>query len=256
MLAPLNNLPGVDASIETIENEFTWAQQQLQTWVSVPLDSATIDSANSPTTQLRPGLVLGQITSSGYYTDYDPTATDGSQIPAGILVESVNMYDVNAGAVRVKQGKMLVAGFVKTGSLQANFDEFARAFMARRFIYDDLRQPGGALKPVAKTADYTVVAADNYTHFFTLGASGAVNFTLPAITGCRGYRFRFSNSVDQNMTVTAPSGKLITFNNAAATSVAFSTAGNKIGASVEIVGLPDSTKYQALPHGANTMTVA
>lgn len=255
MLTQTNLLPGIATALETSENEFTWAQQQLQVWLSVPLASATVDSANTPTTQLRPGLVLGQITATGYYTQYDPTATDGSQIPIGILVENVNMLDPT-GTATVKYGKALVSGFVKTASLQANFDEFARVSLARRLVYDDFRQPGGPLKPVAKTADYTVVAADNYTHFFTLGASGAVVFTLPAITGSRGYRFRFSNVVDQNMTVTAPSGKLITFNNAAATSVAFSTAGNKIGASVEIVGLPDSSKYQVLAHGANTMTVS
>lgn len=256
MLSELNNLPGIDAAIETVENEYTWGPGALNSWITVPLDANTVDSTSSPTTLLRPGLILGRITASGLYTDYDPAATDGSQIPVGVLHESVNMFDRNAGATRVKTGKLLYWGAVKVANLQANFDEFARAHLSRRLLYDDLRLPGGALLPVAKTADYTVVAADNYSHFFTLGAAGAVVFTLPAITGCRGYRFRFTNVVDQNMTVTAPSGKLVTFNNAAATSVAFSTAGNKIGASVEIVGLPDSSKYAVLAHGANTMTVS
>jgi len=85
---------------------------------------------------------------------------------------------------------------------------------------------------VAKTADYTVLATDGSgTMFTTLGAAGAVNFTLPAPTPqLAGTVFEFFNAVNQNMTVTAGAGKAITFNNAAAASLAASTAGQKIGA--------------------------
>lgn len=255
MLTFNQNLPGVDVAVETVENEFQWGPGGLSSIIGGTIDSTAVDAGNAPTTLLRQGLVLGRLTASGNFTDYDPTATDGSQEPVGILLEPVNMYDPNAGATRNKTGKCLYWGHAKVGSL-FGLDEYARARLSHRIIWDDLRMLFGVQKKVAKTADYTVVAADNDSHFFTLGAAGAVVFTLPAITGSRGYRFRFSNVVDQNMTITAPAGKLVTFNNAAATSVAFSTAGNKIGATVEIVGLPDSGKYLAIAHGANTMTVS
>ena len=252
-LLNLQNLPGIDAAIESVENEFGWGPNGPAVVIGGTMDSAAVDSTNSPTTLLRRGLVVGRITSSSYFSHYDPTETDGSQEPIGILWQTINMYDPNTGAVRNKEAVVQLWGNVKPGSLYG-FDEYARSRLKEPFLFDDLRRPHDLFKPVSKTADYTVLSTDNGTHFFASGAN--INFTLPAIALNRGYRFRFTMISDHNLTVTAPSGKLVTFNNATATSVAFSTSGNKIGASVEIVGLPDSTKYLALPHGANTMTVA
>lgn len=254
MLAFNQNLPGIDAAVETTENEFMWGPNGPLVITGGPLASTTVDAGSSPTTQLRQGLWVGKISASGLWTHYDPAATDGSQEPLGILLEAVNMYDANAGAARQKSGKFLLWGNYKGGQT-FGLDEYARGRTSKRLLADDLRQHE-LMRAQTKAASYTVVAADNGSHFFTLGASGAVVFTLPAVANCRGYRFRFSNVVDQNMTITAPAGLLVTFNNAAATSVAFSTSGQKIGASVEIVGLPDSSKYLVLAHGANTMTVA
>jgi hypothetical protein len=113
----------------------------------------------------------------------------------------------------------------------------------------------GAVRTVtAKTGDYTVVIADTGKVLTTLGASGAVNFTLPAVASATGREFTFVNAVDQNMTVTAPSGTMVTFNNAAATSVAFSTSSQKIGGGVRVVC--DGAHYYAFPSGSNTVTVA
>lgn len=251
-LAYLQNLPGIDAAVESVENEFTFGPQGLYVPMGVQLYSGAVDAGNTPTTTLRRGLTLGLITASGLYTNYDPTATDGSQYPLGFLFQTVNMYDPRAAAVRAKTGLMLYAGHVKTGNLYG-FDEYARTALGNRFVWDDLRFPLGGWKLATKAADYTVLATDDGTHFF---ATAAANFTLPAIAAGRGYRFRFTMQADANLTVTAPAGKLITFNNATATSVAFSTSGNKIGASVEVVMNHDASKYVALPYGANTMTVA
>jgi len=251
-LGYLQNLPGVDASVETVENEFLFGPNGTYVTRGVKLDSSAVDSGNTPTTTLRRGLILGIITSTGAYADYDPTETNGQQEPVGVLYKTVNMYDPRAGAVRDKAGEMVYAGHVKVNNLY-NFDEYARVRLGNRIIFDDLRFPHQLWKLVTKAADYTVLATDNGTHFF---ATAAVNFTLPAIAAGRGYRFRFTMQADANLTVTAPANKLITFNNATATSVAFSTAGNKIGASVEIIMNHDASKYVAVPHGANTMTVA
>lgn len=87
----------------------------------------------------------------------------------------------------------------------------------------------------AKTADYTLTAADSGGVFTTTGAAGAVNFTLPAVATSTGFEYTFANTADQNITITAPAGTLVAFNNAAATSIAFSTASEKIGAAVKVV---------------------
>ena len=253
MLAYLQNVPGVDASNETVENEFTWGPNGLWSIIGGTIDASAVDATNTPTTELRQGLMMGRITASGNFTAYNPAATDGSQEPVGPLLEPVNVLNPMTGTTRPKTGKVLYWGHVKVGSLYG-FDEYARARLSKRIVFDDLRQPQ-VMQPVFAPASYTLVASDNDKHFFANGA-GAVVFTLPPVALCRGFRFRFTNLVGQNMTVTAPAGTLTAFNNAAATSIAFTTAGNLIGASVEIVGKPDSSGYVALVYGPNTATVS
>ena len=107
---------------------------------------------------------------------------------------------------------------------------------------------------IAKTADYTVKVSDAGAIFTTTGAAGAVTFTLPAVASSAGLEFEFVNTVGQTMTVAAPAGTLVTFNNAAATSVAWSTAGNLIQGGCRV--FCDGAKWIVRPAGAGTMTVA
>lgn len=114
---------------------------------------------------------------------------------------------------------------------------------------------GGGYRIVsAKTGDYTVVAADSGKLFTTSGASGAVNFTLPAVASVSaGWTATFFNAANQNMTITAPSTKLVAFNNTGATSIAFSTSSEKTGAGVTIVF--DGSVYLAFVNlGTETQT--
>ncbi len=82
---------------------------------------------------------------------------------------------------------------------------------------------------VTKTADYTVKSTESGTFFNTVGATAAVNFTLPAIsTGP--WMFWFLAGAAQTLTVTAATADtMLTFNDLAADSVAFSTSGEIIG---------------------------
>lgn len=109
----------------------------------------------------------------------------------------------------------------------------------------------GLLPVASKATSYTVLPGDCGTTFF---ATAAATFTLPAIANVEaGWWARFYNSADANMTVTAPSGKLIAFNNVAATSIAFSTSAEKAGSQVEIIY--DGAKYNAIVAlGAETVT--
>ena len=93
------------------------------------------------------------------------------------------------------------------------------------------------LRTVAKTASYTVTTDDSGTVFTTTGATGAVVFTLPAVaTASAGCFYIFVNTVDQDMTVTSGTAdKLVYDGDAAADSLAFSTASHKIGGAVLVV---------------------
>lgn len=253
MFAYPNQMPGVTASIQSVENTFEWGPQTPWMSVGVQLLSTAVDAGSTPTTVLRRGLVLGKVTATGLYREYLPANTDGSQFPVGILNDNVDMYDARAGAVANRLAQMRIGGLVKPASLYG-FDENARVMLSSRFTWDDLRQEVSLDRVVAKTAGYTVLSTDNHTVFTTEGAAGAVVFTLP--TPARGYRFRFLNAVNQNMTVAAPAGLLIAFNNAAATSIAFSTAGNMIGAGVEVTVTADGTKYIAQVLTTATATIA
>lgn len=250
-------IPGFSDAQETYESKFRWGKEGSGIVAGIQVSGAARDATGTPTTVLRPGLLLGQIAASGLLKEYSPTATDGSQKVHSVLMTGLRMQDLDASNVgRFCWG--LVAGPVMAANL-IGLDNLARSQMDRFLFDDNLANPFkkvGWMQEIAKTADYTVVAADVGTLFTNTGAAGAVIFTLPALAAGLG-PFEFLVTANQNVTVTAPAGKLVTFNNAAATSVAFSTAGNKIGGRVRVWCNAAGTFYymENLSPG-NTITVA
>lgn len=93
------------------------------------------------------------------------------------------------------------------------------------------------LRISAQTGNYAVLLPTilatgdpSGTIFTNRGAAGAVTFTLPAVTlAMFGLFYDFVGVANQTFTVAGTAGQVVTFNNAAATSVACSTAGAKIG---------------------------
>lgn len=253
--------PGFIAALSTTERNIYWGTDPTKKIEkqSITLASATVDSGNTPTTLLRAGLALGKITSTGFFTQYSPTATDGSQQAIGVLEKEINMLDPTTNAAATRVTVMVITGPVKAGAI-ANLDNTSRRQLAAGgIIFDDVRTTGFGvpwIREVTKAADYTVVAADNDTLFFT--STGAVNFTLPAIAV--GLNFMFYNLVDANMTVTsAPSDIIVTDGDAAADSVAFSTSSHKIGGGVRVVANAAGTLWLTFFFGAapaNVVTVA
>lgn len=237
-------LPGFATIKETQEAVIGWGPEVLRIYGSGVIAAATVDSANTPTTLLRPGLVLGKITASGKYTQYSATATDGSQVAVGVLPIGLRMTDID-GTTGDRNFAILLAGPIKAGSL-IGLDNIARAQMARSFLFDDQLPNlnafgGGMLKEVSKAANYTVVAADNGTLFTAI--TGAVTFTLPTLAA--GLRFEFLNLVDANMTI-ASAGSLddiVWMNDLAADSLAASTVGQKIGARLQFEANAAGTKW-------------
>lgn len=62
---------------------------------SVPISNAARDAGSTPTTTLRSGLVMGIITATKLWKQYDDAAVDGSQVAAGILLDPIRMVDAH-----------------------------------------------------------------------------------------------------------------------------------------------------------------
>lgn len=250
------NLPGQGLPIETYEAATRILQSGLGVVVGGQISSACVDAGNSPTYQIRAGLVLGQITSTLQWTNYSATATDGSQVAAGVLFESLRMQDLQGNAQSKWYG-ILVGGAVRALNL-LGLDGMARQQMSRAFRFDD-DWPGEGYYPwktqLAKTTAYTVLSADNGTQFTNTGAVAPVTFTLPAIAN--GLIYGFLAVAAQNMLVTSAEGtNIITANNASASTIAFQTGGDIIGGSLRFYSNPAGTKWIMEKLSGNAITIS
>lgn len=211
------------------------------------------------------------LTSAITWTDNCPVYVDAYKTAVGILVDDeVNLWNadksanVNATAVMVARG--LVNYSALLGDITAILEDPQSAENLKAIQYEQavlgqqsLPSPGPDGRQWRKrmlSGNITLVAADSGTEFY---ATAAATVTLPSLaTAGEGFRVRVHQTADANLTVSAPSGKMIALNNATATSVACSTSSQKIGAGFEVALLPDATKYFAanISAGANTVTVS
>lgn len=106
---------------------------------------------------------------------------------------------------------------------------------------------------VAKTADYTVKASETGTLFTTVGATGGVNFTLP--TNVAGLEFWFMAAEDLELMVTSDAvDTLVSFNDKAADTVAFTTASEHIGSGFIVIA--DGTLWHVFTLASNGGSIA
>jgi hypothetical protein len=252
------NAPGFQAAVEAQESEVTWVGRHGQDLVAtskVTIASTATDSGNSPDTTLRGGIVLAILDSGGKAAPYSADATDGRQVAVGILEKAQDMLVGGVATDRFTQ--MLVHGLVKEDEL-IGLDARARQQLGLRFVFDGERSPqaGVLMHPrgvYRKSTNYSVTASDNGLLFL---ATAAANFTLP--TKENGLAFRFAQTADANLVITG-SGDLIHKGNAAANTVTFSTANEKIGSQVlvECVYTAAGTlKWLVTNLGGTTATVA
>jgi len=252
--------PGSTAAIFNTESNIFWgsgnAVSPAHNFITISITSAAVDTG-SPTTILRPGLILGKITSSGMYTNYSPTATDGSQQAVCVLPTEINMLDPVTGTVANRVTSAVINGPIKASACYG-LDNISRAQLeAQGVLWDDTRGTSVGLsyiKTLNKAASYTVLATDNNTLFT---ASAAATFTLPTIAA--GLHFEFYNLANTDMAVTSAEGtNIVTDGNASASTLTFSTASHKIGGGVEVIANSDATKWITRFKGAapaNVVTV-
>jgi hypothetical protein len=252
------NVPGFQAAAEAAESEVLWSGRNGQNQVAtkkITLTEAAVDSSNTPQTTIRGGNLLAIADATGKANTYSPDANDGRQIAVGILEHHQDMLVNGTATDRFTQ--MLVHGLVRDTEL-LNYDPRAKQQLGTRFHFDRdpspqagvLMHPRGVYR---KSSNYTVVSGDNGLLFL---ATAAVNFTLP--TKQNGLAFRFAQTADANLVITGASD-LIAKGNAAATTVTFSTANEKIGSQVLVECIYTATgtlKWLVTNVGGTTPTVA
>lgn len=244
--------PGLTTSRETYENEFRWGSQYQGIFANGLISGAARDSGNSPTYELRPGLLLGQILSSGKYTSYSPTATDGSEVASAILIEGLRMQDFEGNNVD-RFYAVLVGGPVQASKV-LNLDLQARQQMDK-FMFDDIGNLQGNhwfpwKRFQTKTSNYTIVASDNFSMFDNTGAGGTVVLTLPSIAN--GYMFGARCEAAQILRFTSAEGSNLIGSSTTQTSASITA----IGGVMRVYSNPAGTKWIVEQNGTQTITFA
>lgn len=118
------------------------------------------------------------------------------------------------------------------------------------------RTPKVIREVVTVTASLTLTAWDAGKTFCNVGASVAVTITLPdPATLPVGSDVLVLSCADQNLAVACAS-KLVTLNNATASSVALSTAGEKLGGGFLLTAVGSKWHVSILCEETQTVTVA
>ena len=241
-------VPGSGAISETNERNLIWGGDSAKGMVltqSGKYSSAILDAGNSPTTNLRPGLLVGKLDSGGELVEWDASEAAagalGAQNIFGVNPLDFRSLDFDATAVDrvlpvivrapLKAKELLIQG----SALVGHTDEF----LARRQLWgmgcildDDTngQKAGAQTRYIEKITDYTVVAADNGTVFTSTTAD--TNYTLPTLAA--GLEFEFVQTADFELAVTSAAGDdIIGGNDVAGDSITFTTASEQIGARVK-----------------------
>ena len=134
-MANVTNKIGIINRVSYTSNKFL-TDLSLVGYKAVIISSVARDSGNTPTTVLREGLVLGEVTASGEYREYNNTYTDGSQTADLILAEQVDLVDPETNAAVDSPALCVYKGRVSNGAL-IGIDANGRTDLAGRFYFDD-----------------------------------------------------------------------------------------------------------------------
>ena len=205
----------------------------------VTIASGNTDTGNTgDTSTLRGGNLIATDTSTDNEYIYDPDANNGRQTAWGILIRHQPMLE-NGTATNKVMVPILSQGVARKSKL-IGLDAQAESQLAMRGIFmDDAPQGAAALvHPVSvsqKSADYTVLVADNGTLFISTN-TGDQEFTLPTIAA--GLSYEFLQTINQEMLITSGDGdNIVLFNNSAADGISYTTAGEQIGARCRVLAV-------------------
>lgn len=269
------NIPG--SSAEKFPEQVTFLQgrvEKSQIYQGV-IDSLARDAGNTAdTTILRMGLLLGR-NASNELVHFDPAASPSSNSTKNcemILATDLSMKDGNAVANKftgelygggvIDPNKIVLASSSSVGIVGNDYEYHIRKLLAAYgdFVMEDnlVEPPLFAYKGTKKHSDLTggnLEETDRDYQYTNAGESGAVTFTLPDDPH-KDLAYYFYVEADANVIVTATATEMFALNNAAATSVAFSTSSQKIGGALACIGDGSKWKIHNMSAGANTITVA
>lgn len=248
-------VPGLTTSRETYEAEFRWGSEFQGVFTNALIDGASLDTGNTPTFELRPGLLLGQNLTTGKYKPYLPGNTDGTEVASAVLIEALRMQDFSGNNVD-RFYALLVGGPIQAAKI-LGLDANAKQQMDK-FFFDSSSSftdmPGAHWFPwkrqINKTTNYTILATDNFTLFDNTGAGGEVDLTLPAIAN--GYFFGLSCRVAQVFKFISNEGSNVVSATATNNNVSVTAIGGFIG----IFSNPGATKWIVVDFGNQTITAA
>ncbi len=240
--------PGIGSERAVTESEILWGSDNARSsalWQSGVISGTARDDANTPTTVLRPGLILGKLDSGSEYEEWDADVATGTQNIAGILDMEIRAQDFDAtnqdrvfrilrANAPVKVRKLLIQGSAFVGHI----DEYlARRQLANAgFVLDDdpfgyKAGRGQRVSHVTGTTDALTAAENGTTLFYNNAAS--VTVTLPTIQP--GLEYTLVRVADEEFVVTSAEGdNLLVGNDLSADSLTLTTAGEQIGATVRI----------------------
>ena len=209
----------------------------------VVLASTNTDTGNTgDTTTLRGGNLIATETSLGTEYIYDADANDGTQSAWGILLKHQPMLESGSATNKVMV-PIMSHGVYRTSEI-VGLDAQAGAQLAQRGLFPDHALSGYAafahpMRVSQKTADYTVLAADNGTLFISTDA-GDIEFTLPTIAV--GLSFEFLQTIDDELLITSAEGdNIILKNDPLASGIKYTADGDQIGAYCRVLAVYHAT---------------
>lgn len=242
------SIPGVGTAKSVTESEILWGADHARNatlYKDAVYSGAARDAGSTPTSVLRPGLILGIVDSTGEYEEWDADASDGTQNIAGVVdtelrttdfdgTSADRMFRVLVGRAPIKARKMLIQGVALIG----HTDEYLarRQLVAAGFVFDDdpfgyKAGRGDRVATVTGTTDALTAAENGTTLFYNNAAS--VTVTLPTILP--GLEYTVVRVADEEFIVASAAGDDIVFgNDLSGDSVTVTTAGEQIGASYTI----------------------
>lgn len=236
-------IAGVGAERTVSESEILWGADQARNaalWKSAIISGASRDAGNTPTTVLRPGLLMAKVTSTGEYEEWDADASDGTQDILGILDSELRAQDYDAtnqdrmfrmlvARAPIKASQLLIQG----SALVGHVDEYLarRQLVAAGFVFDDdpmgyKAGRGARVATVTGTTDALTADENGTTLFYSNAAS--VTVTLPAAKP--GLEYELVRAADEEFIVVSPTADdVIVGNDLTADGVTVTTAGEQIG---------------------------
>jgi len=269
----VGNSPGFTSAVESEEAQVWWKGRGNQTQLSdqhIILDDENTDSGNTGiTSTIRGGMILAKETSSGNHYIYAADANDGRQFPTGILEKHTDLLVDNTKTERfiaqMSSGLYIKNEIIADAGTKGSPDLQAQAALLRQGWLSDGNGPDGAaflehpmgVERVSATTK-TLVAADNGKMLISTAAG---NYTLPANNAANvGFKVLVLQTSDNNLVITSAAGDdIIHKGNAAADTVTFGTASEKIGSMVAVelrYIAADTRRWVVQNLGGTTATVA